>query len=131
MIRVLVDHNMEGQALLLWGALAAEGWLALLPVPLRSFGDVGLSFDTSDREVWRFAQEREMVLLTANRSLKGVDSLERTLREEVGSESLPVLTVGQPERMEEREYRQACAVRLMEIFLDLDTYRGVGRLYLP
>ena len=27
---ILVDHNLKGQALLLWGTLAAEGWFTLL-----------------------------------------------------------------------------------------------------
>jgi len=34
---VLVDHNMEGQAVLLWGTLAAEDWLEV--VPLKFFGE--------------------------------------------------------------------------------------------
>ena len=28
---ILADHNLAGQALLLWGTLAAEGWLDALP----------------------------------------------------------------------------------------------------
>jgi hypothetical protein len=28
----LADHNLEGQAVLLWGTLATEGWLTLLPL---------------------------------------------------------------------------------------------------
>ena len=65
MISVLVDHNMEGQAILLWGTLAAEGWLALL---------------------------------------------EQTIGEENTPDSLPVLTIGKPDRLDEKSYREACAV---------------------
>lgn len=32
MIEFFIDHNIEGQAELLWGALASEGWLDLLPL---------------------------------------------------------------------------------------------------
>jgi hypothetical protein len=42
MITVLVDHNMEGQAIMLWGTLAAEGWLDLIPLRLMTFREVGL-----------------------------------------------------------------------------------------
>ncbi len=34
---VLADYNLEGQAILLWGTLATEGWLNLLPLRLVMF----------------------------------------------------------------------------------------------
>ena len=52
MITILVDHDMEGQAFLLWGTLSATGWLELLPMRLARSVDVGLSYDSTDREVW-------------------------------------------------------------------------------
>jgi hypothetical protein len=52
---ILVDHNLKGQALLLWGTLAAHGWFLLLPLRLLTFEDAGLPVNSSDREVWRFA----------------------------------------------------------------------------
>jgi hypothetical protein len=33
----LIDHNLKGQAALLWGTLAAEGWLEIVPVRFVSF----------------------------------------------------------------------------------------------
>ena len=39
---VLADHNLEGQAVLLWGTLATEGWLGLVPMRLVLFHEVGL-----------------------------------------------------------------------------------------
>lgn len=69
MISILVDQNMEGQAILLWGTLAAEDWLALLPLQLLRFADVGLPPDAGDRDVWRLAQARGMLLLTVNRNM--------------------------------------------------------------
>jgi len=62
MISVLVDHNMEGQAILLWGVLAAEGWLDLVSLKLITFGEVGLPLDSDDRTVWRFVQTQRMLL---------------------------------------------------------------------
>ena len=81
-ITLLADHNIEGQALLLWGTLGAAGWLELVPLRFARFAEVGLSYDRSDRTVWRFAQENRMLLLTDNRNMIGPDSLEQTIRNE-------------------------------------------------
>ncbi|BBD69928.1 hypothetical protein NIES4072_27360 [Nostoc commune NIES-4072] len=53
-----------------------------------------LSINSDDRVVWRLAQENQMILLTANRSIKGKDSLEQVIREENTLASLPVITIG-------------------------------------
>ena len=51
-----------------------------------------------------------MILLTSNRRRREEDSLEQTLREENTATSLPVLTIGNAERMIERRYRERCAI---------------------
>ena len=48
MITILVDHDVEGQAFLLWGTLSAMGWLELLPMRLVRLADVGLPDDSTD-----------------------------------------------------------------------------------
>jgi len=63
--------------------------------------------------------------------MKGEDSLERTIREENAPTSLPVLTIGRIERLRERSYREQCAVRLVEIGLEVEKYLGTGRIYIP
>ena len=131
MITILVDHNVEGQAMLLLGALATAGWLELGPLRLITFTQAGLAYHSGDREVWRFAQDKGWLLLTANRRMQGEDSLEQTIREESTPASLPVMTISDGRRMVEKMYRERCAVRLLEIVLDLDNYRGVGRVFLP
>jgi len=130
-ITLLIDHNIEGQATLLWGALAAEGWLELVSLRLVRFTEMGLPFDSSDRVVWRFAQAQGLLLLTDNRNMKGEDSLEQTLREENTLNSLPILTIGNTDRLDERDYREQCISRLIEIILDLESYLGTGRLFIP
>ena len=130
-IPILVDHNIEGQAVMLWGTLAAGGWLELLPMAMTRFADIGLPFDSSDRTVWRFAQEHGMLLLTDNRSRRGEDSLEQTIREENSLTSLPVLTIGNVARIVEQTYREQCVIRLVEIVLDLANYLGTARLFIP
>ncbi len=92
MITILVDRNIEGQTAMLSGTYDLEGWPELAPIRFVRFRDVGLAPDSSDRIIWRFAQENQMILLTDNRNMKGQDSLERTLREENTLTSLPVLT---------------------------------------
>ena len=131
MITILVDHDIEGQALTLWGTLAAEGWLALCLLQLTNFVQVGLSVESNDRTVWRFAQSHGMILLTHNRNMKDEDSLEQTIREENAVTSLPVLTIGRIEHLREKSYRQRCAIRLVEISLEIETYLGTGRIYIP
>jgi hypothetical protein len=130
-ISILVDHDIEGQVMVLWGALAAEGWLVLGPLPFATFAHVGLPIDSSDREVWRFAQGQGMILLTNNRNMRGEDSLEQTIRNENSPTSLPVLTIGRIERLRDKLYRERCAIRLVEIGLDVESYLGTGRIYIP
>jgi hypothetical protein len=127
----LIDHNLKGQAVLLWGVLTARGWLELAPLRYATFEAVGLSVNSSDRMVWRFAQQHQLLLLTANRNMKGQDSLEQTIREENASKSLPVVTIASRDRLTERVYRERCAVRLVEIVLDLNQYLGAEHIFIP
>ncbi len=90
----LVDHNLEGHSLLLAGNIASLGWLDLLPIRFVIFEEIELAVTSNDRVVWRFAQANKMILLTANRSMRGKNSLEQVMREENTSNSLPVITIG-------------------------------------
>lgn len=128
----LVDHNLEGHALLLSGSIASFGWLDLLPIRFITFEEIELSVTSDDRVVWQFAQANQMILLTANRSLKGKNSLEQVMREENISTSLPVVTIGDSDRvLSDPDYRNRCVDRLIEIVLDIDDYRGSMRLFIP
>jgi hypothetical protein len=128
----LIDHNLEGHALILLGNIANQGWLELLPIRFVTFKEMELSIDSSDRMVWRIAQANQMILMTANRSMKGEESLEQVLREENTFNSLPVITIGSLDRLiDERDYRNRCVDRLLEILLDVENYMGVGRLFIP
>lgn len=82
MITFLIDHNIEGQAAQIWGSLVQSGWLDLVPMRFVYFAGAGLSVESSDYTVWRFAQAHQMVLLTDNRTMKDEDALERVMREE-------------------------------------------------
>lgn len=130
-MKVLLDHHLKKQGNLLWATMGGEGWLKLLEIPMLTFRDVGLPINSSDRSVWRFAQEKHLILLTGNRNSEGEDSLEQTIRNENTPSSLPVVTIGMVSRMEERAYREQCAERLVEIVLNIENYLGIGRIYIP
>ncbi|MBP8252174.1 MAG: hypothetical protein KAX40_07395 [Herpetosiphon sp.] len=131
MITILIDHDIEGYGVLLWGTLATTGWLDLVSMRLVRFADLGLAPNSTDRDVWHFAQEHEMYLLTNNRNMDDIDSLEQTLRDSNMQSSLPVITIGRIERMTESTYRELCALRLLEIVLYPTKSYGVGRLFIP
>ena len=127
----LIDYNLDGYALIFIGLLTKLGWLELIPIHLVTFRDAGLSMDSSDRLVWNYAQAHQMMILTANRNMKGQDSLEQVMREENTENSFPVITISSLERFSEPDYRERCVERLIEIIIDLDQYKGAGRLFIP
>jgi hypothetical protein len=128
----LIDHNFEGHAEILLGNIASQGWLELLPIRFVTFKEMNLSIASSDRIVWQLAQANQMILLTANRSMKGEDSLEQVLREENEVDSFPVITIGDADRfLADRVYRNRCVDHILEIVLDIEIWMGVGRLFVP
>ena len=131
MIKILIDHNIEGQAKLLWDTFKNTGLLELCETEFVMFGDVGLEININDRQLWHFAQNNQMLLLTDNRSDNEEDSLEQTIRQENMPTSLPILTVGKISRMNKRLYREQCTERIAEIILELKNYQGTGRIFIP
>jgi hypothetical protein len=97
-----------------------------------SFADVGLVPRSPDDEIWQLCQRSDLILLTANRNSIGADSLNATIAREQTDDSLPVMTIADAERvLEDRDYAERVAIRLMEKFMDIETLRGTGRLYVP
>jgi hypothetical protein len=128
----LVDHNFKGHARILLGSIASQGWLDVVPIRFVMFEEVGLSIDSSDRVVWRVAQENQMILLTANRSMKDEDSLEQVMREENTQDSLPVVTIGNADRvLNDSIYRERCVDRIVEIAIYTANYMGARRVFIP
>jgi len=127
----LVDHNLEGHALVLSGSLANQGWLDLFSIRFAFLEEMELPVNSSDRIVWRFAQANQMILLTANRRMKGKDSLEQVLREENTLTSLPVITIGDADRvLDDPDYRELCVNRLVEVVLYINNYIGTRRIFI-
>jgi hypothetical protein len=128
----LVDHNFKGHARILLGSITNQGWLDFVPIRFVMFEEVGLSIDSNDRVVWRLAQENRMILLTANRSMKDEDSLEQVMREENTQNSLPVVTIGNADRvLNDSSYRERCVDRLVEIAIYTVNYMGARRIFIP
>ena len=71
----LVDHNLRGHAALLSGSILSSGWLDWVLIRFITFDEMSLPIDSDDWVVWRLAQSNQMILLTANRSIKGENSL--------------------------------------------------------
>jgi hypothetical protein len=115
--------------------LESDEWRGLwepLHLTLLAFSDLDLDEDAPDRVVWETCQREQVVLLTANRNEEGPDSLETTIRTQNQPDSLPVLTLGDGDRvMQSRDYAGRVVARMLEILLEINNYRGTGRLYLP
>ncbi|MGH9836045.1 MAG: ACP S-malonyltransferase [Blastocatellia bacterium] len=131
MILVLLDNDLRGRLELLDGSLKQSRWSDLDLFGFITFDEVGLERDAKDREVWHRTQELGLILLTGNRNQDDDTSLEQTLRDENTPLSLPVVTVGAPQRLPNPAYREQCIDRLVEIVFDLENYLGCGRQYIP
>lgn len=131
---ILSDHNCAGHAKAIFNVLSYDGtWLQLVPMRLQWFRDIKLSTKAKDEEVWQLCQDRGYILLTGNRTANDKnESLEIAIRRLVTPDSLPVLTIGNLQRvLADPAYCRACAERLAEIVDELPKYRGITRLYLP
>jgi hypothetical protein len=132
---ILADNNVEGQVnrllLLLRGQEWGELW-ASLGLTVESFDSLGLTRDTSDAVLWHVCQQQELILITANRLQRTPDSLEATIRQHNSAHAYPVVTLASADRiLEDRSYAERAVVALLEYLLDIDNYRGTGRLYVP
>lgn len=132
---ILADHNVQGHVRALSLILEGEDWRdvwASLGLPVLYLRDLGLAPTITDAALWQTCQQQQIVLLTANRNAVGPDSLEVTLRTQNKPDSLPVLTLADPARViHSRAYAERVVERLLEVLIDIDNYRGTGRLYLP
>jgi hypothetical protein len=45
--------------------------------------------------------------------------------------SLPVVTISNVDRLDEKVYQEKCVASLIEIGLDIDNYLGAGRIFIP
>lgn len=133
MITVMLDNDISGHCDLLAATVKKLGWEDYEEkiVHFITIRDAGLAGDTPDREVWRHCQRNEMILLTANRNREDATSLDQTLLDENTEGSLPVLTVSDPRRLYDSEYRGRCVYAILDVVLFIDNNLGTGRQYIP
>jgi hypothetical protein len=129
------DHDIEGQFELLLGIWTGDAWADLwqdMAVNVYTFADLGLASDAADATVWACCQANEVVLITGNRNDDGPTSLESTIRRCGRDTSLPVITIARPAQvLIERRYAERTAEAILDLLLNLDKLRGVGRLFAP
>jgi hypothetical protein len=128
---ILLDHDIEGHAKYLQAGLRETGWDRDVTVTFVRLRDLGLPDDSSDQDIWRFAQQHRLLLITSNRNQENATSLQATLERENTPEALPVLTLSQAHRLLLSDYRQQAVHKLVEVLIYLENYLGVGRIYIP
>jgi hypothetical protein len=132
---ILGDINIQGQLRVLVALLESDKWREIwrdLNLGVWTFRDLGLDDDAPDDQLWQRCQDEQIVLVTANRNHDGPTSLEATLRACNKPDSLPVFTLADAQEvLHSREYADRVVECLLEYLLEIDLYRGTGRLYLP
>jgi hypothetical protein len=127
----MLDNDITGNRDLLEETVKSLGWEEYQLVHFITLREYGLAESSDDREVWRCCQKDGMILLTGNRNKEDDSSLEQTLRDENTERALPVLTIGDTQRLGERGYRERCIYSLLDVILFLDNHLGTARLYIP
>lgn len=132
---ILADINIQGQIDVIIEILKSSEWIEFwdaLELSYVHFKDVALGENAADTDIWRLCEANGYLLITSNRNEDTPDSLETAIRSFGTSASLPVLTVSDPKRLQrDRDYAGRVVVSLLQILLEVDSYRGTGRLYLP
>jgi hypothetical protein len=132
---IVADNNVEGHLTALLRVWQSEEWREVwenLRLSVHTFAEWELDRNTPDDVLWRECQAREVILITANRNDDGPTSLEAVIRTSSSSVSLPVFTFADATRvLADRAYTTRVAIALLQYFMDIENYRGTGRLYVP
>lgn len=130
---VIADNDVRGAVAAIRHVLESAEWHEYTAALDIRFGDLevlGLSRDATDRLVWETCQNFDALLVTANRA-GGDDSLDRVIRESSDLDSLPVITIADPQCLvRDRRYANETAIALLDFLERIDSLRGVGRLFI-
>jgi predicted nuclease of predicted toxin-antitoxin system len=131
---VLTDNDVGGAVTVLRRILESAEWTDLAaPLSLRflQLPDLDLPRDASDADVWQASQKNDAVLITANRA-SGDDALEQVILDSGDVHTLPVITLGDPQRVRrDRDYAEECVFSLLDLLERIEGLRGTGRLFIP
>lgn len=130
-ITVLLDHDIEGHVVYLETGLAETGWDELIEIEFVRLRECGLADNSPDSEVWRYAQEHGLLLITNNRNNDDETSLHATIGRENTPDSLPVVTVSNKDSLRLVDYRQRAATALARIIIYPEDFHGAGRVFIP
>jgi hypothetical protein len=132
---LLADENADKYLDAVLSVCRSPLWIGLweeLDVRIISFADLSLARSVSDDVLWFACQREGVILFTDNRNSDRPDSLEATILAHNTVSTLPVLTPGESVRLlADQHYLERAAIGLMEIAMELEQYRGAGRLYIP
>jgi Domain of unknown function (DUF5615) len=132
---LLADHNIQGQVRVLQRILQGPEWKEIwssLQMPVLTFKEIGLARKAKDVEIWRRCQAEGWVLITANRNEDTTDSLEAVIKRENSEHCLPVFTLADASRIRKnKSYAKRVAEQMLTYLIEIDKYRGTGRLFLP
>jgi hypothetical protein len=132
---ILADINVVAQVEAVLSIWTSDAWRAFwddLHLSVFNFPTLGFSYNAPDALIWRMCQREGLVLITGNRNDDGADSLEATIRGESQSDSLPVFTIADANRvLNDRRYAEKVAESLLDYLLRIDEVRGAGRLHVP
>ena len=130
-ITILIDQDLLGYDVFIAEGLKETGWDQLIQFQFQWPRDYSLPANLPDQEIWRFVQERHLMLITNNRNDDDETSLQATMRRENTLASWPIITVSDKNALIQSDYRQRVAHRLAEIIVDLENYLGAGRIFVP
>jgi hypothetical protein len=132
---ILAEVNVEGHVEWLRRILEDEPWKEAwcnLAAPIHTFTDVGLADNAPDTVVAIRGDQDQLARLAELSNDEGPDSLKAAIRTWDAPDSLPVFTLADAERFRrDKTYADLVAERFLEYLLDIEKYRGTGRLYLP
>jgi hypothetical protein len=132
---ILGDINAAKHVRALVSVWTSDAWRERwngLGLSVAGFPALGLTYNSSDALIWRTCHREGLVLITGNRNDDGPDSLEAVIQNENRLDSLPVMTLADPDRvLRDRDYVEKVAERLLEHLFAIDTFRGAGRIYVP
>jgi len=132
---IIGDADIKGQMRILTRLIQNTFWHEFwddLGLTVFTFEDFQLAGTATDADVWQICQRNGLVLITGNRNKRGPASLEETIHVYNKPDSLPVFTLADPNQVKRsRSYANRVVEKLLERLLEIDSYRGSGRLYLP
>jgi hypothetical protein len=135
MPKIMADHNVEGHLQALVNIWLSPEWGDIwsdLACSIESFERLGIPYTAPDTEIWKLCQRYEIVLITGNRNAEGSDSLEAAIHKLGTPDSLPVVTISDPDKLiRDLAYAERVAGQLVQYLLDIDNLLGTGRLYVP